>query len=97
MSDHDVPPSMCPRCGRLANAAMEVGGERAPNPGDLGVCINCAGVNRYNADLLLVPLTPAEWEELPSELQRDIRLAQRAVALMLAQIGPPVPTVSGWV
>lgn len=95
--DHRVPPSMCPRCGRLATGALEATRDRpgAPKFGDLSVCINCAGVNQYDAELRLVPLSSTELEGLAEEEQADIRRAQRTIAAMIAQLGPPRAIGSG--
>ncbi|HEV8502965.1 MAG TPA: hypothetical protein VGR63_15425, partial [Casimicrobiaceae bacterium] len=86
-----MPPSMCPRCGRLADGAMEMGGDRPPQPGDLTVCINCVGVSSYDARLQLVRVDAPELAAMEREqpgLAQRIRKAQREIALAHLVLGP---------
>jgi hypothetical protein len=83
--DYKVPPSMCPHCGYVADGAMRAasdGAGREPEPGDVGVCIKCAGINRYNDKLQLEILPAGAFKELSDELRHEVMLAQRAVILM---------------
>ena len=43
--DHPLRKQMCPHCGHVVNRAGDTEGTAtAPKPGDLLVCIRCAGV-----------------------------------------------------
>jgi hypothetical protein len=51
-----LPQSSCPSCGKLCDAATEVGGDAHPEPGDVSICFYCCGVSRYSATLVLEKL-----------------------------------------
>lgn len=41
----------CPHCGRQQEAASDAsGGDAAPKPGDLGMCVDCDGVMVFEDD-----------------------------------------------
>ena len=59
---HLVPPSPCPGCGMVldaANAADDTLPAR-PRPGDLSVCVHCCAMLAYNEDLTLRQATEKE-------------------------------------
>jgi len=63
---HVDPPSRCPNCGGKLDAASEVfGGNAAPRPDDLSVCIHCATMLKFNDDLTVGLLTRDEFAQLP--------------------------------
>lgn len=43
----------CPQCGKLVDTCTGVNSEDLPMPGDLSICLGCAGVNRYADDMAL--------------------------------------------
>jgi hypothetical protein len=50
-----VPPSQCPECGTVndaATVAFEIW-HRRPTEGDAGICIVCRHISVYNADLTM--------------------------------------------
>ena len=47
--------SYCGHCGMMLNRATHEEGI-PPSSGDVSVCWNCAGVNRFDAELLLKPV-----------------------------------------
>jgi hypothetical protein len=65
--DTPVQENACPSCGHGVNGAMSAGQGARPEPGDWAVCIRCAAVSKYGADLRLVALTEAEHEEAMSD------------------------------
>lgn len=49
MTDHHVDWSMCPYCGVVHDAAMNMTGTEAPTDGDPGICIVCLRVAVFEA------------------------------------------------
>ena len=47
---------MCPCCGHILNRHEDPGSGRRPGPGDVTVCINCAGVLHFTNDMGLAVL-----------------------------------------
>lgn len=62
MKTSEVPPSTCPSCGVSTNNAS--GGSRAPEGGDISVCIYCGEFTIFNEDLTKRPLTEEEMKML---------------------------------
>jgi len=62
MSAIPAPTTLCPHCGKTIKMAVPYlnSGKGAPIPGDLSVCLNCAGMCLYNDDLSLRKLTEQE-------------------------------------
>jgi hypothetical protein len=55
----------CPKCDHVLDAATPaVGPSRKPRPGDLSVCLNCANLLTFKADLLVRTLTLDELERI---------------------------------
>jgi hypothetical protein len=52
-----IPPSDCPACGRPHLFDRHDPGPRQIKPGDLVICPGCAAVNRFDEDMVLVPVT----------------------------------------
>lgn len=75
-----VPPTPCPWCGYLCDAATPVGDKDAvPKPGDYSVCIECSSINRFDGMLILVRAKEAEWQAAPEPLPTMLRRARRAI------------------
>lgn len=53
MNQFHLPTQLCPACGEALDAATNVTGTLQPEPGDVTVCIGCAAVLRFSADLKL--------------------------------------------
>jgi hypothetical protein len=73
---HDV--IVCPYCGAEMNGSLAVTSDHRPAPGDVSICIDCAGVAFYGEGLRLRLPTIAE----RAELEGDPEIA-RAVAAVL--------------
>jgi hypothetical protein len=69
--------SACPRCGTPVDAATGVFDARdgSPGPGDVTVCLYCAAVSVFDADLRLRPPTAEERREMAQD-----KRVQRTVA-----------------
>lgn len=66
MEHNRIKPSSCPHCNYLMDAAFSPGDESArPNPGDLTICINCAEILQFDADLMM--------QKVPDEIMKDIQ------------------------
>jgi hypothetical protein len=70
-TDHRVPVCLCPLCGSELDGVA--GGPGPPGPGDITVCIICAGPLIFTADLALRVLTPPEFAALDAEAKRTLR------------------------
>jgi hypothetical protein len=66
----------CPKCGKLLDGWAETGHGDAPSEGDPTVCVYCAEVLLFDADLRPRLPTQAEYVELMTD--RDV---QQAVAM----------------
>lgn len=67
-----TPKNMCPHCGSLVDAAT---GDRTPEAGDFTICLYCAGINRFNDNLLLVK---SNLQEVPQYLRLLVKQFQEA-------------------
>ena len=77
---HHVPPANCPTCGHHVNGALAMQeGPEPPKQGDLSVCIKCAAIATYEADLSLRLLSGAEWDELSPELRQTLQETQSLI------------------
>lgn len=67
---HRVPEAVCPACHRPQDGASSAsGGREAPKPGDLAICIDCAGVAQYDAAMQLKPF---DVSTLPADEAKQI-------------------------
>lgn len=61
--DTTLPRSTCHKCGYGIDAASSMVGE-TPEPGDIGICLRCGNVEKYDENLQLTPLTDEDLIEL---------------------------------
>jgi len=59
-----TPPSACPNCGTLLEAATGLG---TPQPGSLSICYQCDALMIFSADLTLRLMTPEERAQLDKD------------------------------
>jgi hypothetical protein len=80
--------SKCPHCGGKLDAASvaDPNEDRAPEEGDLGVCIHCAGIIAYADRFTLRKPTPEE--EIEALGNPEVQLAQLAVRKAQAMTDP---------
>lgn len=57
------PKSTCPACGRSSDAHTNAFGDQRPRPGMVAICFYCGTLLGFTNDLLLRPLTRAEYDE----------------------------------
>ena len=86
MHKHHMPEDRCPRCGARATAASNArpGDRRAPVPGDLTVCIACAGLLQFDDSLRLVPLPEDALSGLEADTREVLLASRNAVRVVLA-------------
>ena len=75
-----MPPQACPRCGKMLDANDGEAGHE-PKPGALTVCASCAALSVFSDEMRLLPVTPEEFEALPTETQDEIGSIQALIIL----------------
>lgn len=79
-------PTHCPVCDYTVSAATPAnGGSRAPRPGDLTVCFQCAAFLQFSDDEGLRELPDEEFNALPEQARADLRDARTMITQFLAQ------------
>src|SRR3954454_7351373 len=71
ITQHEVPPSVCPRCNSKIEGATGVTG-RGPSPGDWTVCLYCAAALRFDEQLAMRLATAEEVAGLDLQTRRLI-------------------------
>jgi hypothetical protein len=80
---HRVPPSRCPDCDRVQDAAGDVYGHgEAPKPGDVTVCLDCAAVLQFGPRMELVRVTRREYRRLPRDTRDQLDRIRSAILRM---------------
>lgn len=74
-----VPESRCGHCGQTLNGASSDTGARA-SPGMITVCVMCAGINRFRADMALEAVTMADLHYLDEDARATIAAYRTAVS-----------------
>lgn len=89
-------PSLCPACGYAVDAASPTLDPRAvPKPGDISLCLRCAAVNRFGADLS-IEAAPGFMAEIAQEDPKLAQEIERQRALILLQRATdPIPERGG--
>ena len=64
-----LPPCLCPNCGKLLDAATDVDGDSSPSEGDYSFCLDCAVPLMFNKDLTVRSLTALELAWLPDDVK----------------------------
>lgn len=66
---HCVPEAHCLNCGQLIDAASELpfADSRAPEPGDISICLYCRHIMVYGEDLVPRELTDEEIVEIAGD------------------------------
>lgn len=78
-----LPPFPCPHCGTVHDAASDARQKAPPpKPGDLTLCIACAGVAQFTNDMKLRVMSQDEWDAYCAEHPQvlvEIRRHQQAI------------------
>ena len=77
-----LPPAACPHCGALLDACTSLDGDHQPSPGDWTVCIECAGVSRWDASFNLRAPEREAFADITDSERALIENGQRAVRAM---------------
>lgn len=81
MTDHQVSPSKCPKCGAMLDSAMSVSDDFKPVPETaVTICFECLAFLMWNAKMELIP-APADVVDQVSN-QREMKDALRAIVRM---------------
>lgn len=81
-----VPPSPCPYCGTALDAASNSEAAK-PSPGDISICVKCAGVCKFGDALTLERVSEHELAALPGYAREGIREHQDAVRAIYLRKG----------
>lgn len=80
-----VPDHLCPYCSHKLSAIGEMSNQGAPRPGDVTLCIECAGLLVLDADLRAQKPTIADLQVIAnSEAWPEISRAVRRIKAMHA-------------
>jgi predicted RNA-binding Zn-ribbon protein involved in translation (DUF1610 family) len=71
--------SRCPLCGHKLDGASAVDDDDRPKEGDIGVCISCATVLQYSADLQVKVCPDRVWRRFEPELVARVERTRAAV------------------
>lgn len=78
-----TPDHICPSCGYKMDRAAAVAGPGEPiilpREGSISICMKCAAISIFNADLTLRAITAEEIADLDSETRSIIALVKDAV------------------
>lgn len=77
-----VPESNCPICGHVMDAVSDFETASAPSEGDLSVCMECAAVLTFNADLTLRILRDGEFLALPLKNRLSLANYQKTIRML---------------
>lgn len=80
-----LPDRRCPWCGETLNMAASFDHDQQPKPGDLTVCIQCAGMLKYGPAMKLLRLTEADIDDLDDETADSLALAHQTIREFIAQ------------
>lgn len=86
MTIHRMPARRCPHCFKLldASAALEaMGQDRAPEPGDITLCLGCGTALEFRPDGFHI-LTLLEFAALPADTQAQLERAKALSRKMAA-------------
>lgn len=88
-----TPAALCPACGYQVDAASSLEGDDRPGPGDISLCLRCAAILEFGADLRPVA---ASAETLASLVPEHRALIGRArVAILVQRDLRPIPDRGG--
>jgi len=75
-----VPPSACPTCHELNDAATDIDNTNAtPKEGDLSVCLNCGEIMVFNADRTTRAVALNDLTALPPEIHAQLDRVQQTI------------------
>lgn len=70
----------CKKCGyKFEEHTRMSGSPKAPNEGDLAVCINCGQFGRFDAEGIVQPLSEEEFNELEPESRYTLHRIKSAL------------------
>ena len=82
MSTTRVPPTPCPVCTSLNDAATGTDHNDPPRPGDLTICVTCGAILEFDDHLRTVVASQATLDEMDDEDRQRLQRAAKAVSRM---------------
>lgn len=86
-------PALCPQCGTFLDAATNTGSPAKPKPDDLTLCIMCASILRYDAELK-PQIPPPGW--IDARFAEDAAYAEHVRSLQRHIVLMPPGKPKGW-
>jgi hypothetical protein len=62
-----TPECFCLSCGKLFNAASDLGSDESPSPGDISMCLGCGHLMAFTDDMTVRELTSEEMHEVAGD------------------------------
>jgi hypothetical protein len=82
----DLAPDSCPHCKKKLDAATPIYHDGKPAPGDMTVCMWCAGICRWGKDMFLRRATAYDLGELELADSRAFAYLMMAQAIIKTMI-----------
>lgn len=82
-----LPDDNCPKCQKHINAATATDGDSGlePTPGDVTVCVGCAGILQFDGSMKLKELSFEDLSSMDTETQAELLKAVNVVQELNAQ------------
>lgn len=77
MRTHRLANAKCPYCDSKIDGASDPLGDAEPKPGDITICIYCAGLMVF--DQLLIPRFPTDEEVIEARKHPEVAVVRAAV------------------
>lgn len=71
--------SICPKCGKVLDAATSIEEGAIPSPGDITICMYCGELLRFDENLISHKLSDEEFESLDEEFQAQLLDVQEQI------------------
>jgi hypothetical protein len=72
----------CPYCNHKVDMASSTSDDGAPKPGDISLCISCAGIMAYGSDMALEEFPKVLFDTLPEDHQKEILRVQDVIRMV---------------
>lgn len=76
-----IPPQKCPYCKKEIGTTVSISEEDATSPGQIAICYYCGEVSKFDENMYLVKLEPAELIKILRE-KPGLNQAQKKILAM---------------